>query len=155
MYIWSAFHSPGSEFGERIYPEVIAVDSGMPAAVAAAYREAERIKQHSNGAYAVMARKVLELVAREHGVQERNLSKAISCLAARGVIPPFLAEAATLIRKFGNISAHSSDQSIDALHVALIEKFLTVLVEYLYVAPTALRELAKMALNIDEDDEKT
>lgn len=151
MYIRSAFHSPESEFGERIYPEVVAQDSGIPANVALAYREAERIRQNSNGAYAVMARKVLELIAKEQGVRGRNLAKAISSLADRGVIPPFLAEAATLIRIFGNAGAHSSDNPINALHVSLIEKFLAVLVEYVYVAPAALHEL-KIALDIDQND---
>lgn len=151
MYIWSALHSPGSEFGERTYPEVVAQDPGIPCDIASAYRAAERVKRHSNDAYAIMARKVLELIARDQGVRVRSLSKAMSILAGTGVIPPLLAEAATLIRTFGNTAAHSSEPTLNALHVSLIEKFLHVLIEYVYVAPAALHEF-KVLLDIDSNE---
>jgi Domain of unknown function (DUF4145) len=151
VYIWSSFHSPHSEFGERTYPRSVSEESGIPYIVRDAYREAERVKQHSNVAYAILARRVLEVIAKERGVAERNLSRAMSVLADRGEIPPILAEAATLIRTFGNVSAHSSVEKINGIHVEMIEKFLEALVQYLYVAPAAL-EGFKFLLDIETDN---
>jgi Domain of unknown function (DUF4145) len=151
VYIWSHFHSPHSEFGEQTYPPSVAEESGIPHTVREAYREAERVKQHSNVAYAILARRVLEVIAKERGVSERNLSRAMSVLAIRGEIPPILSEAATLIRTFGNVSAHSSVEKINGMHVEMIEKFLEVLVQYLYVAPAALDGF-KSLLDIEPDD---
>jgi Domain of unknown function (DUF4145) len=150
VYIWSCFHSPHSEFGQRTYPPSVAEESEIPYIVRDAYREAERVKQHSNVAYAILARRVLEVIAKERGVAERNLSRAMAVLANRGEIPPILAEAATLIRIFGNVSAHSSVEKINGIHVEMIEKFLEVLVQYLYVAPAAL-EGFKFLLGIEAD----
>lgn len=72
-------------------------------------------------------------------------------MAERGDIPPLLAEAATLIRTFGNAAAHDTASAITGTHTQMIEKFLAVLVEYLYVAPAALREF-KFILALETDD---
>lgn len=151
MYIWSAFHSPESEFGEQAYPPLLKEIPGVPSAVQFAYHQAEHVKSHSNAAYVVLARKVLEVIAKNRGIAERNLAHAMSVMAARGDIPPLLAEAATLIRTFGNAAAHESGAAINGIHVQMIEKFLAVLIEYLYIAPAALREF-KYILGIESDD---
>lgn len=153
MYMWSAFHNPRSEFGERVYPLNTSENSGVPAAVRVAYAQAERVRLHSSSAYAVLARRVLEVIARDRGIPERNLSRSMSLLADTGQIPPLLAEAATLIRTFGNSAAHASGDVINGLHVQMIEKFLAVLIDHLYVAPAALHEF-KMMLGLDEGQPK-
>jgi len=98
-----------------------------------------------------MARKVLEIIAKERGVADRNLSHALSALVAKGEIPPFLAEAVTLIRTFGNAGAHPTGEEVNGLHVEMIEQFLAILVQYLYVAPAALYQF-KCLLDIGNDD---
>jgi Domain of unknown function (DUF4145) len=151
VYIWSAFHNPESEFGQSIYPPRVAEEAGIPDLVRRAYLEAEALRRHSNSAYVVLARKVLEIIARDRGVTERNLSRSLSVLVERGEIPPLLAEAATFIRIFGNTGAHSSEDNITGIHVEMIEKFLEVLVQYIYVAPAALRDF-KTLLEIEDND---
>lgn len=151
VYIWSNLHSPQSDFGEPIYPPHVEEEPGIPDVVRVAYREADRVKRHSNSAYAVLARKVLEVIATDRGVTEKNLARSLTVLAERGEIPPLLAEAATLIRLFGNAGAHSSQEKINGIHVQMIEKFLEALVQYLYIAPAALDEF-KILLDIDAND---
>lgn len=151
LRIWSSLHSPTSEFGERVHPPPVAAEPGIPEVVRAAYREAERVRRQSNVAYAVLARRVLETVVKERGISERNLSKALITMAARGDIPPLLAEATALMRSFGNHAAHCSKEEITGIHVEMIEKFLAALVHYLYVAPAALQEF-KYLLEIDSCD---
>ena len=63
---------------------------------------------------------------------------------------PMLAEAATLIRTFGNAGAHSPNSEINGLHVEMIEKFLEALIQYVYIAPATLREF-KFVLDIEQE----
>jgi hypothetical protein len=144
VYLRSAFHSPTSDFGELEYPRDFNDLPSAPPAVRTAYRQAERVRTHSNVAYAVLARKVLETIALDRGVEERNLSRSLTVLAARGEVPPLLAEAAHHIRAFGNAAAHESDAEITELHAQMIEWFLATLVEYVYSAPAALRQFKAM-----------
>src|SRR5687767_3165105 len=53
LYIWSAFHRPDTEFGEREYP-AWGNKYRLPSAVQLAFFDAERVKHHSDGAYAIM-----------------------------------------------------------------------------------------------------
>lgn len=154
LYIWSALYSPGSEFGEPAYPMKEQELYGVPDAVQLAYRQAEKVRTHSTAAYAVLARRVIEAIARDRGIVEKNLSRAVTIMAARGEIPPLLAEAATLIRTFGNTAAHESGEAINWNHVQMIEKFLVVLIEYLYVGPATLRDF-KFILDIGGEDESS
>lgn len=151
VYIWSAFHNPESEFGQLIYPPRIGEEPEIPDLVRKAYQEAEAVRWHSNSAYAVLARKVLEIIAKDRGVTEHNLSRSLSVLAERGEIPPLLAKATTLIRTFGNAGAHSSENNITGIHVEMIEQFLEVLMQHIYIAPAALR-LFKTLLETEDND---
>lgn len=148
VYIWSAFHSPQSEFGEQDYPCDFADVRGAPSAVRNAYQQAERVKLHSKVAYVILARKVLEAIIEDRCPAERNLSGALAILAARGEIPPLLAEAARHIRRFGNMAAHEAEVNFNEIHVQMIEKFLTALVDHLYTAPSALQEF-KILLDLN------
>jgi Domain of unknown function (DUF4145) len=82
-----------------------------------------------------MVRQVLEVIVREQGIQEPNLFRAISTLSKRGSIPPFLFEAASLLRTLGNAGAHSKDERLNAIHTGMIKWLLTILLEYLYFVP--------------------
>jgi Domain of unknown function (DUF4145) len=150
VYIWSALHSPYSEFGELIYPRRFIDGITLPDSVKVAYVEAEKIRPHSVTAYAVLSRKVLEVIANERGINERNLSRALEVLAATNQIPPVLAEAATLIRVFGNVGAHSGGGELNGLHAEMIGQFLELIVQYVYEAPAALHNF-KCLLGLDDD----
>jgi hypothetical protein len=154
MYIWSPFHSPYSEFGEQVYPPLLQEIEGVTRAVMLAYQQAEQIRLHSTAGYAVLARKVLEAITKDWGINENNLSTALSILAAKGKLPPILVEAATLIRTFGNAAAHESGTTINWIHVDMIEKFLAALIAYLYTDPAALREF-KLILEIENEESAT
>lgn len=152
LYIWSALHSPDSEFGQQIFPYSLHNPQHLPAPVKAAYRQAQRVKSQSNVAYAVLARKVLEAIAIDRELRGHSLAKALPILLKRGELPPLLAEAAELIRTFGNAAAHEPVAVINGLHVELIEKFLALLVEYMYTAPSILQEL-KHHLDLETNDQ--
>jgi hypothetical protein len=148
VYIWSAFHSPQSEFGEQDYPCDFVDFEGVPTAVRNVYQQAERVKPHSKVAYAVLARKVLEEIIKDRCLAERNLSSSLTILAERGEIPPLLAEAAKHIRLLGNMAAHEAEVSFNEIHVQMIEKLLAILIDHLYTAPSALQEF-KILLDLN------
>lgn len=148
LYIWSAFHSPQSRFGEQDYP-VDSVDvPGAPTSVRVAYKQAARVKSHSKVAYVVLARRVLDAIVNDRCPEARNLSLGLNALAAKCEIPPMLSEAANHIRLFGNMAAHDADSHFNDIHVQMIEKFLALLVEHLYITPSALQEF-KILLDLE------
>jgi len=152
VYIWSAFHDPQSQFGEQDYPADSVDVPGAPTNVRIAYKQAAQVKSHSKVAYLVLARRVLDAIVKDRCPKERNLSRALKSLAAKDDIPPMLAEAANHIRLFGNMAAHESDRSFNEIHVQMIEKFLDVLVEYLYITPNAFHEFKAL---LDLESKKT
>ena len=62
-----------------------------------------------------------------------------------------LAEAAKHIRLLGNMAAHEADRNFNEIHVQMIEKFLDVLVEYLYITPSALQDF-KVLLDLEDKE---
>lgn len=149
LFLWSPFHSPGSEFGERVYPtaerKFFAAD--VPAVVREAYEEAVRVKDHSIIAYVVMVRRALEIIARDQGISESNLARSLAVLGNRQGVPKFISEAATLVRKFGNLAAHSEAAELDYMCVLMLSNFLEFTIDVLYTYPAVLREY-KEILNI-------
>ncbi|NMV41997.1 hypothetical protein [Ralstonia insidiosa] len=97
LYLWSSFHDPGSEFGERVYPvaERHFSAADVPALVLDAYQEAEKVKNHSIVAYVVMVRRTLEIIAHDQGISERSLARSLAVLSGRQGVPKFISEAAT------------------------------------------------------------
>lgn len=151
LFLLSPLHSPALEFGELVYPTPANEWLEIPQTVRAAYREAEKVKYHSTVAYVMLARRVLEAIAKERGMTDRTLARALSRLTSKGVIPPLLAEAAALIRTLGNAGAHSGHDDFDGSHVAMIETFLPALLEYLYVTPVTLAGFKSLLLDDDRN----
>lgn len=152
LYIWSALHRPPSEFGEQDYPKAPSELGGVPATVRMAYEQAQEAKSHSKLAYAMLARRVLDVIAKDRCPEERNLSRALGVLARNAEIPPVLAEAAKHIRLFGNSATHEAEASFNEMHVRMIETFLAAMVDYLYTMPSTLHEF-KMLLDLDGQEQ--
>lgn len=81
--------------------------SDVPTHIATAAGEAHRCR--SIGALmssVLMARTVVEAVAKEKEVMKGSLFEKIDALGAKGIIKPFTVETAHVIRTFGNDMAH-------------------------------------------------
>ena len=61
-------------------------------------------------------------------------------LADRGEIPTTLAEVTDVLRLLGNVGAHAAEESIKPWQVNAIDEFFRAVVEYVYVAPSKLKE---------------
>lgn len=135
------------EFGENLFvraslvwPEPRTLHHSVPDHVRSCYEEANRIRHFAPNAFASLIRRALEAICVDRGITEGTLQDRLQELANRGEIPPVLAEMAHVLRHQGNIGAHADDNSVKPGHVHIIEDFFRVIVEYVYVAPSKLKE---------------
>jgi len=112
----------------------------VPKVVTECYAEAAKIKNLAPNAFAVQIRRALEALCDDRGAKKGTLRHRLQDLASRGEIPPVLAEMTDALRLLGNIGAHATDQNVKPLHVLAIDDFFRAIIEYVYVAPSKLKE---------------
>ena len=125
---------------ELIWPDPGVLHQSVPKAIAECYVEAARIKNLAPNAFAVQIRRALEALCDDRGAKKGALQLRLQDLVSRGEIPPVLAEMTDVLRLLGNIGAHAADQSVKPGHVLVIDDFFRVIIEYVYVAPSKLKE---------------
>jgi hypothetical protein len=139
-------------FGSRLFPPSPARMAGVPANVRMIFEEAERVKRISPIAYAVLTRRLLEEICLEKGLKGKTLAKNLDELAKKGDVPPVIAEATSLLRLIGNAGAHASDKKITVPQVWAIGQFVSVVLEYLYIAPQRIKEFKSSFASADGGD---
>lgn len=152
LYIKSNLHSPTSRFGEAIYPKAYEGFGCLPTAVHNAYLEATSVRRISKPAFMLLGRRALEVIAQDQGVWTGNLFSSIAALVSTGKLPPVLAEGSELIRLFGNEAAHPGSTEFNQHHVDVVDQFLGLLINYLYVIPDQIA-VYKLLLNIEQSDD--
>jgi len=123
-----------------VWPNPGVLHQSVPKAIAECYAEAARIKNLAPNAFAVQIRRALEALCDNRSAKKGVLHLRLKDLVSRGEIPPVLAEMTYVLRLLGNIGAHAADQSIKPGHVLAIDDFFRVIIEYVYVAPSKLKE---------------
>lgn len=123
-----------------IWPDPGILHQSVPKAIAECYSEAARIKNLAPNAFAVQIRRALEALCDDRGAKKGNLQSRFQDLASRGEIPPVLAEMTGVLRLLGNIGAHAAVQNIKPGFVHAIDVFFRAIIEYVYVAPSKLKE---------------
>lgn len=121
----------------------IELHTSVPPSISEIYNEAARIKQLAPNAFATQIRRALESVCEDRKARAGNLNVRLKDLADRGEIPPTLAEVTDVLRTLGNIGAHAANESIKPWQVESIDEFFRAVVEYVYVAPSKLKEFRK------------
>jgi len=125
---------------DLIWPDRGVLPEAVPKAIAECYAEAARIKNLAPNAFAVQIRRALEALCDDRGTKKGTLQHRLQDLASRGEIPPVLVEMTDVLRLLGNIGAHAADQSVKPGHVQAIDDFFRAIIEYVYVAPSKLKE---------------
>jgi len=123
-----------------MYPQSGTLDESVPSAVANNYREAKAVQNVSPNAFAVLIRRALEAMCDDRGVPTGRLQQRLEQLAKRGEIPPILAEITSVLRTLGNSGAHNTSQCVTVPMTWKMDEFFRALVEYVYIAPSKLRE---------------
>lgn len=125
---------------DLIWPDRGVLHRAVPKAITECYAEAARIKNLAPNAFAVQIRRALEALCDDRGEKKGVLQHRLQGLVSRGEIPPILAEMTDVLRLLGNIGAHAADQSVKPGHVQVLDNFFRAIIEYVYVAPSKLKE---------------
>jgi hypothetical protein len=128
------------EHSDLVWPQRKTLHESVPKDIKRIYEEAALIERSSPDAFAVQIRRGLEAVCIDRGVEERNLHQALEQLAAKGEIPPTLAEFTDVLRLLGNIGAHWTGKHVHPLQTFALDDFFRAIIEYIYVAPSKLKE---------------
>jgi len=131
------------DVGRLVFPADVNLDESIPESVAKNYRESKRVQKVSPNAFAVLIRRALEALCDDRNVPHGKLHARLSHLAKNGEIPPVLIEITSVLRTLGNSGAHNTDQDVTVPMTWKMDKFFRTLVEYVYVAPTRLKEFRK------------
>ncbi len=118
-----------------LYPTETQKVEGLPAEIERAYAAALAVKGIEAHAFAVLVRRLLEMICRDKGAQGRSLFEQLKFLAQTGVIPQQLSDIANGLRNFGNIGAHAAGVQLSENEVPVIDALCRAILEYVYGAP--------------------
>jgi hypothetical protein len=80
---------------------------GLPSNIRAAYEAALSVRKIEPNAYAVLIRRLLEMVCTDRAASGKVLNDKLGDLAKKGEIPPQLVSVAKGLKDFGNVGAHA------------------------------------------------
>lgn len=102
--------NPLEYFAYPRFPKVESIGSEVPEHLRKDYEEAHAVLSISTRASAVLSRRILQEILREHGYESGDLSTQINGVLTeedpKRSLPPALYETIDAVRHFGNFSAH-------------------------------------------------
>ncbi|MDO8532482.1 MAG: DUF4145 domain-containing protein [Dehalococcoidia bacterium] len=135
-----------------LWPDPGILHGSVPQVVAGCYAEAQRIKHSAPNAFATQIRRALEAVCDDRKAKKGNLQKRLLDMANKGEIPPVLSKMTDVLRVLGNAGAHNITKGVKSIQVRGIEEFFRAVVEYVYVAPSKLKEFEETMRFLDAKD---
>jgi len=124
----------------RRWPEPPLDERALPKTVAECYRDAVSVQAKSPPAFAVLARRTLEALCADKNAKGSNLASRLKALSDQGDLPPTIAGMTDVLRRLGNLGAHSVADRVTAEDAWIVDSVLRAVLEYVYVAPQALRD---------------
>lgn len=131
---------------KQLYPTEKNLPVGLPEKILNAYKAAEKIKTIDTNAYAVLLRRLLELICIDREAQGKTLASMLKDLANRGEIPEKLVKVTSWLKDFGNIGAHAGIAELSEKEIPIITALCNWVLEYIYSAPF-LASVAENKLN--------
>lgn len=134
-YVWAEpFSDPETTEEVVLYPTA-RDNSAVPALVRREVEMARRLKSMDAGMFALCIRRVLEAVCIDQKATGDNLYRQLQDLVNRGLLPQVLADAATELRRFGNLGAHVGDREVTQSDLPLLDDLAEATLDYLYRTP--------------------
>jgi Domain of unknown function (DUF4145) len=118
-----------------LYPTIRALPQGLPGPIQKAWGAASRVKNIDANAFAVLLRRVLELVCADRGATGETLNDSLADLAAKGEIPEKLVAVARGLRRLSNVGAHALLGELTPAETPIVEDLSRAVLEYVYSAP--------------------
>jgi len=145
-YFWHDFMESEEDLSyELLYPMDNDIPLGLPKEIKKSFVAAQKIKLLDANSYALLIRRVLELVCFDREAEGRDLAKKLKFLSDKGEIPQKLVRIAKGLRLLGNIGAHERYGSLGEKEVPILRDMIKSILEYVYTAPF-LAELAEKKL---------
>jgi len=105
----------------------------VPNGIRECFEEArDCFRSHAHTATALMCRRTLEAVARDHSINQRTLAAALQAMRDNGIIESRLFDWAEALRLVGNEAAHDVQRAIHGQDAQDVLEFTNALLEYLY-----------------------
>ena len=120
---------------QLLYPNNKSIPEGLPDEIRSSYLAAEKVKNIDVNAYAILIRRLLEIVCLERGAQRDTLAKMLRELADKKEIPEKLVDVADGLRNFGNIGAHAGSGELGKNEIPIVQALAIAILEYLFSAP--------------------
>lgn len=148
-YFWDVAMESNDEIEyEVLYPKDTKYPLGLPPKILNAYKAAEKVKNIDGSSYALLMRRLLEMVCIDRKAKGKTLHKMLEDLAGRHEIPEKLVAVANGLRGFGNIGAHPVEGELGAGEAPIVNSLTNAILEYIYSAPyladMAERELERI-----------
>ena len=108
---------------------------GLPEKILTAYKAAEKVRSIDVNAYAILMRRLLELVCLERNAKNGSLAVMLKELADKKEIPEKLVKVALGLKDFGNIGAHAGSGELTVEEIPIVSALSSAILEYVYSAP--------------------
>lgn len=131
---------------EFLYPLDKSIPLGLPSNILSTYKAAEKVKTIDVNAYAILMRRLLELVCIDRNATGKTLALMLKDLANRNEIPDKLVQVANGLKNFGNIGAHAGIGELSEKEIPIVNALTKAILEYIYSAPY-LATVAENKLN--------
>lgn len=118
-----------------LYPQNNNFPVGLPNNILSTLKAAERIKNIDVNAYAILLRRLLELVCLDRNAHGATLALMLKDLADKNEIPDKLVSVAKGLKDFGNIGAHAGSGDLSEREIPIVKALCLAILEYTYSAP--------------------
>jgi hypothetical protein len=133
---WHEAFIEDTEFEYKIfYPEHPKSLIGLPEKISVALKAADKVKSIDVNAYAILIRRLLELVCIDRQAKNGSLAVMLNDLADKQEIPDKLAKIANKLKDFGNIGAHAGSGELTIREIPIVTALSNAILEYVYSAP--------------------
>lgn len=118
-----------------LYPQESKYPIGLPENILSSYKAAEKAKSIDVNAYAILMRRLLELVCLDRKATSGNLNSMLKELADKNEIPDKLVNVAKGLKNFGNIGVHAGIGELTKQEIPIVNALSKAILEYVYSAP--------------------
>jgi hypothetical protein len=135
-YTWHEGMESDNEISyEFLFPHNTSYPSGLPGKILAAFTATEKVKSIDVNAYAILMRRLLELVCLDRNAKMGSLALMLKDLSEKNEIPEKLVKVALGLKNFGNIGAHAGSGELTEEEIPILSALCTAILEYVYSAP--------------------
>jgi len=120
---------------EFLYPLDKSIPLGLPPKILSTYKAAEKVKTIDVNAYAILMRRLLELVCIDRNATGKTLALMLKDLADKNEIPNKLVQVANGLKNFGNVGAHAGIGELSEKEIPIVNALTKAILEYIYSAP--------------------